>query len=298
MSEEFDFAGYVRAKKAEGEADQDSAADYAYEADRRLIQGLATMKPVKVALDAALKVIKDFRKGDLLGEAVKVSPRQFPRLHEVASRCADRLKIPIPEIFVIQHPILSAYTFGTNEDSYVVLHSAIVDHMDDGELHFVLGHECGHVQNHHVTYHSLGQVIMNITFLPVRWALKPAQLALDAWRRRSEITSDRAGLLCCESLEAAERALVKLALGSQKLYEKVDVGEYLKQLDELRANIGRFGEFFEQHPYLPKRVEALRLFSRSRPYREALSGGPAKADESLLGKRDLDEKVSRILDIM
>lgn len=297
MADDFDFAAYVRGRKSEGEAETDRAADYAYEADRRLIQGLSAMKPVKIALDAALKVIKDFRKGDLLGEAVKVSPKQFPRLHAVACNCADKLKIPIPEIFVVQHPILSAYTFGTNEDSYVVLHSAIIDHLDDQELHFVLGHECGHVQNHHVTYHSLGQVIMQISFLPARWALKPAQLALDAWSRRSEITSDRAGLVACESLESAERALVKLALGSQKLYEKIDVTEYLKQLEELRSNIGRFGEFFEQHPYLPKRVEALRLFHGSRPYRKAL-GDEGGGDEEGLSLAELDEKVSKILEIV
>ena len=52
-------------------------------------------------------------------------------------------------------------------------------------------------------------------------------LALNAWARRAEITCDRAGLICTRDLDASIGCLVKLALGSRKLYSDINLDEYL-----------------------------------------------------------------------
>ena len=129
----------------------------------------------------------------------------------------------------------------------------------------------------------------------VRWIVQPAVLALRAWSRRAEITCDRAGLLCTANLDTTTAAVVKLGLGSQKLYKDLKIDEYLKQLDDGRRGIGRIAEYFRSHPYLPKRIEALRLFARSSYYRRFASlpddGTPAMtADE-------VDAKVADLLSV-
>ena len=48
--------------------------------------------------------------------------------------------------------MLNAGTYGTNEESFIVVHSALVDAYTDEELRFVIGHECGHIHNSHVVY--------------------------------------------------------------------------------------------------------------------------------------------------
>ena len=47
---------------------------------------------------------------------------------------------------------MNAMTFGTNDDAFILVHSALVDHFDDEELLSVIGHECGHIHNDHVVY--------------------------------------------------------------------------------------------------------------------------------------------------
>jgi Zn-dependent protease with chaperone function len=158
----------------------------------------------------------------------------------------------------------------------IVLNSATIDHFKDDELKFVLGHEYGHIQNAHVIYH-----------LMVRWVTFPLSLYLQKWKRYSEITADRAGLICSGNLNSSIKALIKLALGSQKLYENIDVNEYLKQLGELKKTFGRFQEILLPHPFLPKRVEALRIFSKSKVYSK-------KGKE----KKEVDKKVKTMLSVI
>jgi len=86
--------------------------------------------------------------------------------------------------------------------------------------------------------------------------------------------------------------MAKIALGSKELYEQLDLEEYLKQLEQSQDNYGRIAEFFQSHPYVPKRIEALRLFNKSAYYRKhmELEGGTDKAA--------LDEKVSKIVKVL
>jgi Zn-dependent protease with chaperone function len=166
---------------------------------------------------------------------------------------------------------LNAHTFGTTDDACIVLNAALVDHLSELELLDVIGHECGHIQNDHAVYMTTLYLLTRAGNTLLRWGARPAVLALNGWARRAEITCDRAGLLCTRDLDASVGCLVKLALGSRKLYSEVNLDEYLKQLDESRG-AGRFDELGRTHPYLPKRIAALRLFADTTFYRSLGTG--------------------------
>jgi Zn-dependent protease with chaperone function len=123
--------------------------------------------------------------------------------------------------------------------------------------------------------------------------VQPAIIALQAWSRRAEVTGDRAGLLCVKDLDVATGAMVKLALGSQKLYKDLRVDEYVKQLEEGRRGIGRLTELLRSHPYVPKRLEALRLFSETEYYRRHAGLGPGGTPTT-----DCDEAVAKVLSVL
>jgi Zn-dependent protease with chaperone function len=129
----------------------------------------------------------------------------------------------------------------------------------------------------------------------LRWSVRPAVLALNAWARRAEITCDRAGLICTGDLNASVGCLVKLALGSHKLYSDVNLEEYLAQLDEAQKGIGRLDELSRTHPYLPKRVAALRLFAET-AYFKGLKGD-ADAAPAGTSKQECDARVSELLSV-
>jgi hypothetical protein len=117
-------------------------------------------------------------------------------------------------------------------------------------------------------------------------------VALKQWSRRAEITCDRAGLLCCGDLDAASRSFLKLATGSHKLYPEMNLDAFLDQFEEGNQGIGRLGEAFASHPYLPKRIHALRVFADSALYRDAASLGAGGLDMD-----EVDRRTSEIIQI-
>ncbi len=289
---ELDFVAYVARRKSEragGDAASDGPA-YAYRLDHSTRRAFQTVKPVELAVASTVRMWKNVWRNELLGSAVKVSDRQFPRLQSIAQRCADTLHIPTPQIFVVSSPTLNAATYGTNEESFIMVHSALVDHYSDEELLTVIGHECGHIHNSHVVYLTALHFLTRVAGAFTQWIAQPAVMALLAWSRRAEITCDRAGMLCSGSDSASERALTKLALGSRKLYEEFNLEAFLEQYQEGKEGMGRHLEAFASHPYLPKRVLAMRVFGESEIYRRATGRGDAG-----LSMGEVDDRVAALL---
>jgi len=287
-----DFNGYVERKKMEAFGGE-IGARYAYAPDLAMLRTLRGVRPLELAATSVVRAQKDLFRNQLLGTATKVGPRQFRSIHRIAVDCADQLGVPVPDVYVTNNPFLNAYTFGTDDESFIVVHSALVDHYDETELRFVIGHETGHVQNKHVVFGTVLQAMKSAAGATIlKLLLPPLEVALFAWYRRAEITCDRAGLLCNRDLVAACRSFAKLACGSKKLYEEIDVEAYLEQLEEGRTGVGRYLEAMASHPYLPKRIEALRVFSKSQLYLEAI--GDPEADRGL-SMEDVDRRTAAVL---
>ena len=295
---DLDFTRYIALRRGAAEKRSRDGAAYAYTGEYRVRRALQAAKPVTLAIEATVRMWKSVAKAELLGTAVKVTDQQFPRLYQLTARCAETLQIPVPAVYV--SPTigeLNAHTLGTDEDSYIVLNAALVDHLNDDELTAVIGHECGHIHNNHVVYSTALYYLIVAASFYVRWIVQPAILALQAWSRRAEITCDRAGLLCTRDLDVATGAIVKLGLGSQKLYKDLKLDEYLKQLDEGRKGVGRFSEYFRSHPYMPKRIEALRLFARSSFYRRFAGLPRDTGGEPPLDSVEVDARVAQLVSV-
>jgi Zn-dependent protease with chaperone function len=287
-----DFDAFVAKRRGERprETNGDSAHEYAYASDRQTRATFEKMRPVELAVASTVRMFKQVWRTELLGHAVRVSDRQFPRILALTSRCADTLQIPTPQVYIVNSPSLNAATYGTNEESFIMVHSALVDHYSDEELLTVIGHECGHIHNSHVVYLTALHYLTHMAGAFVRWAVQPALLALKAWSRRAEITCDRAGMLCAKDSIVAQRALTKLALGSRKLYEEFNLEAFLEQHKESQEGVGRFMEAFATHPWLPKRVLAMRVFEESGLYRRTASLG-----EGGLTMDEVDQRVRGLL---
>lgn len=289
MDDDFKFDRFVERTK-HGAFGREGAR-YAYSADITMLRSFSRMRPVEYAATALVRANRELMRGDLLGKGVRVSARQFPSLHKLVSHCSNALSVGPPQVYVVNSPVVNAYTFGTDDESFIVLHSSLVDSMSENELLFVIGHETGHIQNKHVVYGTALQVLTAGAQAILGFFVEPALLALRAWYRRAEITCDRAGLLCSKDIDAGVGSFMKLAVGSSRLYGEMDVDVYLEQLEESRQSVGRYLEAFSTHPYLPKRIRALRLFSESAIYREAM-GQPGGLDIE-----DVDERTSQIIRI-
>jgi Zn-dependent protease with chaperone function len=264
------FAGYVQDRQAKVRGGTREDRRYAYGADLAMLRTFEKIPPIELAVSAVVRTYKDLLRNQYLGTTVRVGPNQLARIHSIAKECAFTLGVPMPTVYVANSPFMNAYTFGTNDDSFIVVHARLVDDFSDDELRFVIGHEMGHVQNNHVVYGTALRLLKGNLLMLFRILMPPAEAMLKDWSRKAEITCDRAGLICCRNLDAAMSSFVKMACGSTTLYEELNVETYIEQLEAGRDGLGRFGELLASHPYLPKRIRALQLFAESRLYRNEL----------------------------
>lgn len=288
---DLNFEAFIERKRT-GSWGRDEGVRYAYAADVAMLRSFSRLRPVELAAASVVRTSHEWMRSELLGSTVKVGPNQFQSIYKIVQHCAEVLTVPTPTVYIRNSPVPNAYTYGTEEDSFIVIHSALVDHFDEAELKFVIGHEVGHIQNKHVVYNTALMILTQGAAVFLAWIVQPALVALRQWFRRAEITCDRAGLLCAQDLEAASRSFMKLAVGSHKLYPEMNVDVFLEQFEEGQNSIGRLGEVFASHPYLPKRIHALRVFAESDLYRSAIGLGVGGLD-----MEEVDRQTSDIIQI-
>ncbi len=171
-----------------------------------------------------------------IASSVRVSPKMFPRLYKHLQWGCKILDIPEPELYVTNNPGPNAYTYGHTKP-FVVLTSGLIDMLSDEERFFVLAHELGHIKAQHVLYTTLARnivvvmtLISQMTFGIGKLLGLGLELALFEWYRRSELTADRAALLCVQDLDPGMKTFMKLAGGAQRLYAEMDHAEFLRQI--------------------------------------------------------------------
>jgi len=186
----------------------------------RKLFGLFGEKPIRLAFQA---------------NAVRVSERQFPRLHAQYMDVLETLDAPGQYgLFVSQTPLVNAGAYGMDKP-FIVLNSGALALLDQDELTYLIGHEVGHVMSGHVLYRTMTVLLLQLATLGfpiVGLAARAILVALLEWNLKAELSSDRAGLLAVQHPEASLRAFMKLAGGGSP--EETDLNEFLIQADQYR----------------------------------------------------------------
>ena len=289
---DFDFAKWLAARRNSQEQSAREGAAYAFGNERKFRRTLMIARPVTMALEATTRLWRDVARAELLGTAVKVSDTQYPRVFEAAKAAGARLRVRVPQIFAAPNTDFSVKVLGTEDAPHLIVNLALAEKLDDQELIAAIGHELGHVQNGHILYATALHYLTHSAAFFIRWVVQPAIMTLQAWSRRAEVTCDRAALLATRDLDKTLSALVKLELGLEK-GSAFNVEEYLKQPPDTKKGFGRFGELFRSHPYVPKRIQALRLFAGSALYAQ-ITGGDPTGKPSL---PDVDKQVSDLISV-
>jgi len=289
---DFDFAKWLAARRNSQEQAAREGAAYAFANERRFRRTLTLARPVTMALEATTRLWRDVARAELLGTAVKVSDAQYPRVFHAAKKAGEALRTRVPAIFAAPNTDFNVKVLGTEDAPHLIVNLELAEKLDEDELVAAIGHELGHVQNGHILYATALHYLTHSAAFFIRWVVQPAIMTLQAWSRRAEVTCDRAALLCTKDLDKTLSALVKLELGLEK-GSAFNVEEYLKQPPDNRKGFGRFGELFRSHPYVPKRIAALRLFAGSALYAQ-VTGGESAGKPSL---PEIDKQVADLISV-
>ena len=213
---DFDFQRYVERRKGAQQAQAREGAHYAYAGDLRLLRTLDRLRPVKMALEATVRLWRSAARAELLAGAVKASQREQAGVYTLAERCAERLHISMPTIYVaLNDRSRAAHTLGTEDECYVVLSGGLVEELTEAELADVIGRQCGKIQNQHVLPATALFYLEHFASRYVRWIVAPALAALRSWSRRAEVTCDRAGLICTRDIDVSAAALGKTGVAPE-----------------------------------------------------------------------------------
>lgn len=191
------------------------------------------------------------------GNGVRVGTRQLPDLYKRVEAAAQQLGMKtIPEVYVVQAGgILNAWATKLLSRQFVILNSEIIDACmaadasDDPSqktaLDFVIAHELGHL--------ALGHLAWNMFLLPAQ--IVP--LLGPAYSRAREYSCDACGAAVVDNLETSSRALAVLAAGGRQA-RQMNLDAFVEQRHEASAFFMGLYELNTSHPYLTKRVAALR----------------------------------------
>ncbi len=219
--------------------------DYIHPADAK---ALAALKAIP-GVDSALKKLLSWTgesaiRVSFMASAVKVTDKQCPDLHEKLKVACATLGVDMPDMFVQQNPQVNAFTGGV-EKPIIVLHSALIERLNDEETLAVIAHEVGHIHAEHVLYLTaarLMEALINVSaarLIPGSEIIKliismGIASALLAWSRRAELSCDRAALLVTQDPHIIGRTMMKLAGGT--FAAKIDYELFLEQCRDFKKN--------------------------------------------------------------
>ena len=227
-----------------------------------------------------------------LANTVKVTDRQFTRINGLVQECCDIFDMENrPDVFVAQQTVVNAGALGVKQP-FIVLNSGTLELYNDHELMHVVGHEMAHVFSGHALYKTMVGVMIRYAVpllarlgLPVAGlAVRGIMMALLEWNRKSELSADRAGLLCTQSPDVSYRAIMKLAGGGD--VDQMNVDAFIEQAKEYESDgdardsaIKLMNLVGQSHPFPVLRLAELKKWVDGGQYERILSGNYPKRSE-------------------
>jgi hypothetical protein len=288
MDTNFDFVGYVAARKAgpTGVARRGLRLRGRPQGAPRAAQGA----PVELAMAQTVKLSKAVLTGDLLGTAVKVGPTQFPRIHRIVERVRGHPRHPPPQVYIVpRNSHQRRHLRHRRRRLHHRARGAVEQFSATTSSEFVIGHECGHIQNNHVVYLttlSMLQTMRRVGLL-APLLMPAAARAADLVARGGDHLRPRGAALLRRTCDAATDSFSSSPIGSPKLFEELNVEEYLAAARGGARGLRPRQASCRSHPYLTKRIEARSAALQPRARSTASPSG------GLVGPRSSSERQAR-----
>jgi Zn-dependent protease with chaperone function len=262
--------------------------EYIHPADSKALAALKAIPGVDTSLkkllewtgESAIRVM-------FMASAVKVTPKQCPDLHAKLQIACTTLGVDMPDLYIQQNPVVNAFTGGV-EKPIIVLHSALIERLNDEETLAVIAHEVGHIHAEHVLYLTAAKLMEALANFGAAKLIPGSEIikfiisagiasALLAWARRAELSCDRAALLTVQDPHVVGRTMMKLAGGT--FASKIDYDQFLEQGREFQKNYDekKLDKFWADiinaglsHPFPIWRVSEIIKWTESGEYEEVM----------------------------
>lgn len=232
-----------------------------------------------------------------MGNSIQVGPRQYSTLYGIFRECVRDLDVyPEPSLFISQNPVVNAYSLG-KDHPYIVMNTGLLDILTETEIRSVIAHELGHIKCEHTILiqmaiwainfaSTLGEMTMGLGNLIGSGLI----FAFYEWRRKAELSADRAALLVMDDLNPVMNSMMKIAGGSSQFGHECHLDEFIKQSENYQGldddGLNQLYKFLLyngaqgmmlSHPFPVERLGYLREWSISREYQQIRAGNYSRA---------------------
>ncbi|MDB9309477.1 M48 family metallopeptidase [Aphanizomenon sp. CS-733/32] len=228
----------------------------------------------------------------LMGNSIQVGPRQYSTIYQIFRECVRDLDINgEPGLFISQNAQVNSYALG-QEHPYIVVNTGLLDLLNEAELRVVLAHELGHIKCGHTILIQMAIWAMNaaeaigeLTFGLGNIVSQALIYAFFEWRRKAELSADRAALLVMDDLNPVMSSMMKLSGGSHKYAHECSLQEFIQQSEKYQAldddGLNQVYKFLLyngaqgmmlSHPFPVERLHYLRSWAVSEEYQQIKKG--------------------------
>lgn len=261
---------------------------YIHELDRKAFAALNQFPKFVKLQEAYIKNVDEkSAKIEFLSTAIRLSENQIPEVYNLLSPICEKLGIAMPDLYMVKSKDkgdLNAFTGGITEP-FICVTSELVKQCPSEMISSVIAHECGHIACKHYLYHSLARNFANgiaaspLTKIPGinRYLSKTLITALLFWDRCSELSADRAAVLC----DGSSDKTVEMLLKTHGFDENINREEFVKQALDLKefVNDSKSNKMMEQvlvqwnsHPLLATRAYEVYDWEHSNQYKGIVDG--------------------------
>lgn len=261
----------------------------------------------------------------LMGNSIQVGPRQYSTIYQIFRECVRDLDISSePTLFIAQDAQVNSYALG-QDNPYIVVNTGLLELLNESELRTVLAHELGHIKCGHTILIQMAMWAMNAASVLGELTLGLGNFVSQAliyaffeWRRKAELSADRAALLVMDDLNPVMSSMMKLSGGSNKYPHECSLQEFIQQSEKYQAldddGLNQVYKFLIyngaqgmmlSHPFPVERLHYLRSWAVSEEYQEIKRGNyqrspvgavdvtPAKSDNEVEKLRKEIERLQK-----
>lgn len=279
-----------------------SARAFQHPADRAATAALASIPMLDTVVRKLIEY--QFERGfrqTLLANSVRLGEGQLPAVWTRYRGVLHTFDMPdVYELYVAHQPFANAGAIGSGKPM-IMLHSGLVELLDEDELGVVLGHEVAHVLGDHVLYLTTLSILMTITQsarvpLLAGLPLVAIRSALLEWQRATELSADRAAALAVRDPRIVCRTLMAMASGLPS--KDLDLDRFVQQAQDYEGwgngydRISRiFSELAVTHSFAVKRVSELLKWVQSGEYDRIVGGDFATRDQDVNVREEAGDAV-------
>lgn len=264
------------------------AAHYTHPSDLVALKALKAIPGFPQFVKGFMKIWSErqFRVSNM-SSCVRINENQLSKYYDMLPPICEKLGIDVPELYLQLDVSPNAKTAGETKP-FIIVTSGLFETLPDELIPTVLAHECGHIACHHVLYSTMGNILLGESISALRsfvpygnLASMPLEVAFYYWMRCSELSADRAAVLCDGTAEKMSEVCLRLAGYDKDIQALANKEEFLAQAREYRDMVtnSKWDKTLEflmfrstSHPLMTVRALECEEWAKTEQFQQVLNG--------------------------